>query len=755
MNAKAHMKKITQLLIVIAILLGFSGVFPTPGQAQEEVPAVPPSQMEINEALASQALNEYTFADLGLNERTLNGPFETMLIRFGLPADWELAPGAQIQLDMAFYYDFPQSAEPLLQGEVFGGLLRVAFNGVTLTSVYLDARGDQTVTIPITEDALVTQRDDGRYELELALISDENCLYDFDTIVVIKPTSRLILPHQTVDISTDLALLPRPIFQTDSIVPDIATLVVPDQLSGQELRAILIAAAGFGRFTDEKLLYRVVSESGVTAEMRETTHLVYVGKSEGFPSLDAVELSVAKDSFTAENGNPTDGIVQMAVSPWNPAKAVLVISGDSDEGVVKAAQAFASGLLMGIESPSVARIADVNPYGQVSAVPTDRTLADLGYITESIVRYGAVSRNYTFFIPPGQEIQGEAYFELNYAHSSLLEYDRSGVVVELNGEPIASAAFRDETAQFGTLRANLPPALMRPGDNRLTVVFALIPRDICAEFFVDNLWFTIFDDSLVHLPLIPAEAQIGTRQLDLSLYPDLFSLGPAGGSVGFVLPKGDAVALDTASRIAFNLGDDTNWSIPEFGAYFVDELPENARQSHDLVLVGRASQLPIVAELSAVLPAPFDPGSDAASVQGLQVTYRLPETSNLGYVELAASPFNTERAVMAVLGNSDAGLAWAGAALTVPDLRGDLSGNLALVNEDQIVSVDTRRNRGINPQVLSGVAETPVEIPVPTTTVTVERPAWVLPAIGGVAALMVAIALVAIISALRRSRNNM
>lgn len=741
-------------ILVIGLVFTALAVTPLRIFAQDDAPPLPPSQAEINEALAIQAQNEYTLADLGYEERTLNGPFDALFVRFGLPPDWQLTSGAQITLDMTFFYSYPDATEEFGVAEVFGGIVQVAFNGETLTNVLLDERGDRSVTVNIPPDALISQRDDGRHILQLELISDESCFYGIDAVVVVKPSSRLILPHQVTDISTDLALLPRPIYQNDSIVPEITTFVVPDQPTTSELNAALAVVAGFGRLTDEEILFSLVPHSGLTQELRETSHVVFVGKSSSLPELNNVALTVPAGSFTAPNGAPDDGILQLAGSPWNSGKAVFVVSGDTDAGVLKAAQAFSTGAIVSGESPSVARIAAVNPGFIVTATPVSRALADLGYETQTRSGAGAVNLEYEFYVPPGQVPQGESYFDLHYAHSALMKFEDSGVVVSLNGEPIGSSNLSEETAQGRTLRASMPAGLIRPGNNRLAVTSGLIPFDVCAEFVTDNLWFTVFADSVIQLPLMPAPLDKSSRILDLDLYPDFLSLSPGVGSVAFVLPENDPVAWRSAANIAFNMGDDTAWNMAEFGTYFGSNVPEDARQNHDLVIVGQAANLPIIAELSGAMPAPFDANSNVATLQDLQVTYRLPESSDLGYIELFEAPWNPERAVLAVLGSSPDGVAWAGDTISDRALRGDLGGDFAFVNGEQVVSFDTRIYTGTSGTTLAtAVPEAEVSAPIFDVPVVVaERPTWILPAIAAALVLMVLIVIVAGISAIRKNR---
>jgi len=108
-------------------------------------------------------------------------------------------------------------------------------------------------------------------------------------------------------------------------------------------------------------------------------------------------------------------------------------------------------------------------------------------------------------------------------------------------------------------------------------------------------------------------------------------------------------------------------------------------------LVGKASQLPIIAELGSNLPVPFDKGSDVAQDTKFRVTYHIPENTSLGYLELLTVPWDTTHNILAVLGTTDEGLTYSGNALTVPTIKSSLGGNFAIVRNEQVLTSDSPR----------------------------------------------------------------
>jgi cellulose synthase operon protein B len=303
---------------------------------------------------------------------------------------------------------------------------------------------------------------------------------------------------------------------------------------------------------------------------------------------------------------------------------------------------------------------------------------------------GGQYAGYRFDIPPGQAISGDAYVDLVFVHTALLDYDQSGVMVSLNDEPIASVRLDDNSTRLGSARLTLPASSLRPGSNQLTVRADLLPRVVCTDPRSNGLWMVIRPESLLHLPLGPSQESAVSKRIDLSSYPSPFTVKPNLSNLAFVLGTDDLTSWNVAAQIAADLGRHMQGTLVDLAAAYGNDLPEQVRKERDLLLVGRPGTLPLVSELGSAMPAPFTSGSAVASEPDATVAYRMPQDASLGYLELFPAPWSSERTVLAVLGSTDQGLTWAGAALTTPKLRGALMGNLAVIQGDQIDSRDTR-----------------------------------------------------------------
>ena len=149
----------------------------------------------------------------------------------------------------------------------------------------------------------------------------------------------------------------------------------------------------------------------------------------------------------------------------------------------------------------------------------------------------------------------------------------------------------------------------------------------------------------------------------------------------------------------------------------------------------------------------------------MPVRFRLPADASVGYLELFPAPWSQDRAVLAVLGSTVQGVQWAGVSLTLPELRGQLANNLAIIQEQQIVvsgqimpvgdlAAPQPVAAGVPPVTTTAVVEnTPTPIIVPAA-VSPQQPSWLVPTMIASGGLMGLIVVSVVISALWQSRRS-
>jgi hypothetical protein len=171
-------------------------------------------------------------------------------------------------------------------------------------------------------------------------------------------------------------------------------------------------------------------------------------------------------------------------------------------------------------------------------------------------------------------------------------------------------------------------------------------------------------------------------------------------------------------------------------------------------MIGKSSTIPLLSQLNDQLPAPFDFETDTANESRMQVVYRIPSGMSVGYLELLHSPYNAEKPILVLAGNSDDGVALAGNTLLLPELSNQLSGVFAVSDGTQVATGSAASPFSVVGTLVPPPAagpSTPVVI-ASTVPATLPPPAWLTPLLmaSGIATLL--IILLVIVSAFVRRR---
>jgi uncharacterized repeat protein (TIGR01451 family) len=436
-------------------------------------------------------------------------------------------------------------------------------------------------------------------------------------------------------------------------------------------------------------------------------------------------VSIESGYFFLQEGRGVpekDGVVQELVSPWDQTRAILVLTGLNDAAVYKACLAMSFESRFPGMNGLFALVREVRPSVKSRMKPSivNPTLAELGY-DDRVLDGFSQNTIYYFDLPARWHLTEDASFDLRFSHSSLLDYDTSHFNVLVNGEPVATVALRDETSLGGELLIELPPSLVRPGvSNRISLQSALYPLDKCVY---DGRWMRISNTSQLRLDHREQEGE----SLDLDSYPRPFAEQPDLGDVLFVLPPMPQVdEWEGALRLAYTLGTAAGGSSLAPTVALGDTWEQVGLADYHIIAMGRPSRNPALQRLNEQLPQPFLPDSDEIEQRLDDVVLRLPSELGLGFVQLLGSPWNQERAFLAITGSTEEGVKQA--VDLVVNRYWALSGNLVLVKDGEINTNDTRglARDGTVRVVATAVPEMSLDDVVTTTAPPTLTPAFVV-----------------------------
>lgn len=676
-----------------------------------------------------------SFADLGYRDRTLVSPLGLANILFSTPLNWKLVSGGEIELHYDLFLSGPDINKVADTKNPFGGSLLLTFNGQVVGSIPLDETGSHIKRLKIPDSALITTREDGRNLLTISMDATFSCDNNVTATLIIKSTSFFDLFFEETIPELNLSHLPAPFYRDNSFVPESTLIVIPDNPDALEMQAALNVMSGFGSMIGGVYNMELVTNSQIADIDPTLYHMIFVGMPGQFRDLSKVgfQIPIANGKFiNMPTESEQDGNVQLALSPWNSNKVIMLVSGNSPEAVLKAGQAVSSGRIFVYENPTLAFVSNVQTLSETLPIVEDFNFENLGYATETLSGLGVKSQEYLFYVSKDQVLTNEGSINLVYYHSGLLDYGVSSFSVELNGQAIASTIFSKESEQVTTLAIKIPPGTLRFGENHLNVSANMLTLPSCDITGFSDPWFIISNQSSIHLPVMSGVTLLAEPLLkDLKFFPKLFATHSDLGDLAFIFTKSDIASWKIAGKLAYNLGQQFNPLISNLQVAYADDVPQAIHDRNSMIILGLASEMPFLSEFNDMLPAPFDLSSNIASERQMQVIYRIPVGVSVGYLELMQSPFNAEKSILVVSGNDLNGVIFAGNGLLQDKLQSQLAGVFAVTNGTQVATGNASSPFSIvNDVVPDAVAINTTPVPDVTGGNNVPmHPAWLLPTI--------------------------
>lgn len=600
---------------------------------------------------------EISLAELGFSEKAvLNGPYQDIEIDFSLPPDWKLTGSAELDLKISSeFYTFLEAFTEGTSGTGsggFGSILEISLNGQNIAKQTIEQAGDSSFIVELPVSAFSRSVD--VQTLKIGWDSVLACQNSTASILAINPASILRFSYSETLFSPAIASYPAPFLIDNAIRQDPTAIIIPSDPSEQELSAMLSVSAGLGKLTKGKLKKEILSTDELSSQTLSASHTILIGKINSIESA-LVEPGMKKELDEILNSiDDSSGLVFMGVSPWNPGRAILIVTGRNDDAVLKASTALGTEELMPYSSGQYAVIKEVNSAEMDSQYFIDQTLIDLG--SEDVIFFGGIGEttlNIPFIIPADISINPEAYMEMYFRHSLLLDYLRSTITISINNVLIGNIRMNDQSNENGIVRFILPPNVIKPLSNVITIKAELAAQDICGDTRGGDFWASVYGDSYLHLPPV-LEGQNANRNYLLGDFPLPFIQDQHLIKSVFVLEKGDSYAWKKAFDIAYLFGTQvqSNWLMPT--AKFTESF-SSEDQAGNYLVIGLSSRIPFSSDINNMLPLPFLEDGRLEEIDLPGIGFELDQGQDLGYLEVFSSE-EDESNVVAILGNSQTGL---------------------------------------------------------------------------------------------------
>lgn len=654
---------------------------------------------------------EVILSTLDVPNIEMRSPRGAISFRFQTPDDWYMDGNSILYLNLEYFETWPPGAQP---DGLINSVLDVTVDDVLVSSISLNTNvvGPQTLAIPLPRE-LLSDLTDTDHEVWLTLQGGEHCELEGESRVFIRSDmSYFHFEYREMSPVLDLALYPRPLYnQRFAGDTETVLIVLPLNPTDNDLQVAARMAAGLGSLTYQGIRIHMVTAEDITDAERTDNHLLLVGQLGTNPLIDELYTQGLFPTTLAEDGtlrvddtviNSNDGIVQEILNPLNEKRAIIAVTGQTPEALLKAAQALAGPpSIMGLGGP-LALISETRPVTTPPAgtiLTTDLTFKDLGYSEITLSGVGRITADVEFTMPLGQTLTDQAYLDLIYNYSDVLRTGRTTVGLTLNNRtPLASAILdapaENEEPSTGPnhLRAWIPPSSINPGQtNKITITLDVQGNWEC--YPPDKLvsWFTASGDSLLHLPReVSAQALVAPV---VGWFPIPFNTRTDLGNVIVSLPDNPTrLELEQALGLIALLG-----ATVEGGEGFVPRLqvgdfPANTDLAeYDFIVMGRPTTNNFLSQISDRLPQPFLPGTDELDQKIDDVSFRLPAGYQIGMLQVLPSLWSSEHAILVITGTGQEAQAWAAEALLSDEYwGGNFLGNVVFVSETTSSAVDTR-----------------------------------------------------------------
>ena len=609
------------------------------------------------QAANEEQIVELTLADLGFDDSIrLYGPYQESSTSFTLPPDWEIT--APVRLDLRIYSEFQSLLEVFSSPEEYTppsrnteGYLTVSVNGQTISTTTLNE--DIEMVIPVEIPAQVINNTFEGNTLTISWDTTNACQYSVTSSLAVDPNSSVFFPYEYKQTATGLNAFPYPFYAQHSIQSYPVALVIPDEADEDDLSALMAVSAGLGSQSGGALDYEIFMMNEIDAELFSDHHLILIGKTELLRSFFNEKMSESDFDPILKTGQSGNGILSMQVSPWNAGRAVLLVTGVNGEALRKASAVIASNDFLPSTDSRTAIISEISDSASQNQLQVDIYLGELTQEELLVNSLGETTVTIPFNIPADTEISPEAFIELYFRHSQLLNYLQSTLTVSINGKMVSNIRFSDASAQNGLSRIIFPPDSIHPLMNTLAFTFNITAQDVCADERSGDYWISIFKESYLHLP---PSLDITEEKAPLILgdLPGILFGNQALSSLVFTADRTDQQSWKFASTIAFSLGSFTNSPILQPSALFTESLQSDSFDG-PTILVGKTSSLPFTADLNSMLPLALEANGAIKAIPLDEIQFQFQEQQSFGLLEITRHP-DTQAASLFIMGNNETGL---------------------------------------------------------------------------------------------------
>jgi cellulose synthase operon protein B len=686
----AQLPRAATIVAVQPVLVAQAAV-ETPAVTEAPAPGIPPRDRTSAPAKedtlgpASKYILEFNRSPAMGNRFRMEGVYDESRLGFTRPRNWEVKG---VKAIVRFQHS------PALVASRSNLIVRI--NDTSIGTVPLNLQpgqiGEAIVTIPpqliqdFNDITLVAQQE-----------NSPTCSKPGDKSLwtEVLPDSKVVFDYQPKQLNLDFGRYPYPFFDELALDTSRINYLQPAQVDAAWVTATSRLQTQMGRLADFRSFdTQLVKDS---KNLSWNDRLVIIGTPDQQPLLKTMKLPLAVkgNQWMGSDGAaiPADEGVLMLAHVEDNKVPVLVISGNSPEAIQKAAQ-----YLINTKSANLGTSALIQVKGELPALPSverrtwsrflppqkqfqlkDMQAADgknYGDVTVRGSDAPPVSINF-WALPDDRFLRGSS-MTLHYGYSAQADPRKSTVTIDIDGVTIGSKKLdSDQGADRQSFTVDLPESAIK-SNAKLQVNFKLVPKDdadgarACGRLTDQHLSGTVYGDTE-----FAVNREIGADLPNLKLLTSGYPLADMQdlSRMAIVLPDAPtAVDLMTMLKFSERMGRISRAATVEHQVYIGgNNLTNTTKENKHIVAIGTGDRFPVKEVFSQGLGL-----MDSLNRQfGKTQVRTLPNAD--GVIKSVISPWNRERLLLALTGQSERGLKQVQDVLSADPWFYQLQGDTALM----------------------------------------------------------------------------
>lgn len=629
------------------------------GSPDFPLPTAPAKAPEVAAAAAGDPyVLEFNRSPVVGTRFSLKGIYDESRLGFTRPRDWKIK---SVKAQIRYRHS------PALYATRSN--LTVMINGASIGSVPLNRKegeiGTATFDVPLSQLQNYNEITIGALQNNSPTCTQDP--YDPSLWTEILPDSKIIFDFTPQPVPLDFNRFPYPIFDELSLYPNQVVYLQPAKVDDSWLTPAARFQANLGRLADfRRLDTRVVK---AVNDVKPGERLIVIGTPEQQTALKSLPLPMPlKNNQILDSKQkplpPDVGVLMLTTTPDKKAP-VLVATGNGPAGVAKAVQFLVQSKDRKIGTGQSILVKNLD------SVPSPPAREWAGYLPleESFQLSDLKTRNNKPFeditvrgsdsppieidfraLPDDKFVPGNS-MTLRYSYGPQINAKTSLVEVKLDG--VALVGKRLTSINGGTnesLKIALPEDLIKP-TSKIQVDFRLDARErrSCSRVTDQQLWGTLHGDTSFDLKRTNI---VNLPNLKLLQYGFPFAAPQDLSTTAIVVPKEPATSdLMTLLEFSGRLGRLSKADSVQLAVYTASSLPQEVRDKQHLVGIGTQKNFPFPEAMNS---GGFSLGDVFTRMRNQSNVQTLPD--NDGVIKETISPWNKERVLLALSGQTEKGL---------------------------------------------------------------------------------------------------